>query len=320
MNRETIIRSCKITAGAIIAILIATLLGLKYSATAGIITILSLQTTKRETLQTAAGRSLAFLCALVIAAVCYHLIGFQILAFGVYLLIFSLLCLIAGWASSISLVSVLITHFLTEQSMAFSLIFNEILIFLIGTSIGILLNLHLRPKQKPWRELADKSDETIRHILQIMAIQVCSKNTSESCDASFQSLKKLLSDARALALSNIQNTLFSPSYYELDYIEMRQKQMQVLTHIDHSLRMITIIPKQAEQIASFLEKISLEYHMENNVKSLLFELETILLSMKKEPLPQFREEFENRAVLFYILKQLEEFLLTKQAFAVKYQL
>jgi len=320
MNRETIIRSCKITAGAIIAILIATLLGLKYSATAGIITILSLQTTKRETIQTAAGRSLAFICALIIAAVCYHVIGFRILAFGVYLLIFSLLCLIAGWASSISLASVLITHFLTEKAMNPSLILNEILIFAIGTSIGILLNLHLRPRQKPWRELADKADETIRHILTVMAAQVCSLTASETCDTSFKSLEKLLSDGRKLALANIQNTLFSPSYYGLDYIEMRQKQLQVLTHIARSLTMITIIPKQADQIAAFLQKISLEYHMENDVKSLMFQLETILLSMKKEPLPQSREEFENRAVLFYLLKQLEEFLLAKQAFAVKYQL
>ena len=36
--------------------------------------------------------------------------------------------------------------------------------------------------------------------------------------------------------------------------------------------------------------------------------------MREEPLPVTREEFEARAVLFYILKQLEEFLLLKNQF------
>lgn len=43
-----ILKSVKITAGAILAILFASCLNLKYSATAGIITILSIQNTKRK--------------------------------------------------------------------------------------------------------------------------------------------------------------------------------------------------------------------------------------------------------------------------------
>ena len=51
-----ILKSVKITAGAILAILFASCLNLKYSATAGIITILSIQNTKKETIQTALAR------------------------------------------------------------------------------------------------------------------------------------------------------------------------------------------------------------------------------------------------------------------------
>ena len=41
--------------------------------------------------------------------------------------------------------------------------------------------------------------------------------------------------------------------------------------------------------------------------------------MRRENLPQKREEFESRAVLFYILKQLEEFLLLKKDFISRKQ-
>lgn len=54
------------------------------------------------------------------------------------------------------------------------------------------------------------------------------------------------------------------------------------------------------------------------MKSLLDTLHELILSMKNEKLPTKREEFESRAVLFYILKQLEEFLILKRNFVERW--
>ena len=146
------LKSLKITAGAILAILAASCLGLKYSATAGIITILSIQNTKKETIRTAAARAVAFGCALVLSFVCYRLLGYTVLAFGMYLLGFTLVCLLFGWTAAIAMDSVLITHFLAEKTMNVSMMANEIGLFVIGAGIGVLLNLHLRPRESEWRK------------------------------------------------------------------------------------------------------------------------------------------------------------------------
>ena len=58
--KTRIMKSFKISLAALAAIAIAGELGLKYSATAGIITVLSLRNTKRETLKSACNRALAF--------------------------------------------------------------------------------------------------------------------------------------------------------------------------------------------------------------------------------------------------------------------
>lgn len=316
-QKEYIFKSLKITVGAILAILIAGLLGLRYSATAGIITILSIQNTKRETFKTALGRTLAFGCALILAFVCYRLLGFTIPAFGVYLLFFSLLCLAAGWTAAIAMDSVLITHFLAEHSMEPSLIANELLLFLIGTAMGILLNLHLHPKQDAWKKKTDEADDNIRAILQRMSVRVRSLDRSNYDGSCFIPLEKLLDEAKALALTNMDNS-FSSSCRELDYVEMRISQSLVLKNIYQSIRMLAFLPAQAQTVASFFDRISREYDMDNNVHSLIADLHALILSMRSEPLPAGREEFESRAVLFYILKQLEEFLLLKQDFAQKY--
>lgn len=40
--------------------------------------------------------------------------------------------------------------------------------------------------------------------------------------------------------------------------------------------------------------------------------------MKLQPLPEEREEFESRAILYHVLLDLEDFLLAKQRFADQY--
>lgn len=85
MKGAHIVKAFKIALAAVLSILTANLLGLRYAVTAGIITVLSIQNTKRETLKTARNRALAFLCALILAFLCYSLLGFCVGAFIVYL-------------------------------------------------------------------------------------------------------------------------------------------------------------------------------------------------------------------------------------------
>ena len=46
----------------------------------------------------------------------------------------------------------------------------------------------------------------------------------------------------------------------------------------------------------------------------LEKLGQVFEQMKREPLPVTREEFENRAILYHVLMDLEEFLFVKQRF------
>ena len=55
------------------------------------------------------------------------------------------------------------------------------------------------------------------------------------------------------------------------------------------------------------------------MEGLLNILQKMLSDMKLENLPQSREEFEARALLFYTLMQLDEFLRLKNRFVVKYR-
>lgn len=310
-------KSIKITIAAVFAILLADFFHLQYAATAGIITILSIQNTKKETLRLALKRGTAFLCALFLSAFCFFCFGFSVGAFAVYLLCFSVLCLRFGWPEAIAMDSVLITHFMAFGSMAAEQVCNEIGLFCIGTGFGILANLHLKKRAAEFSGLAEKVDMEIRGILKRMSIRLLQTDKSDYDDTCFARLSELLKQAEQSAVRNWNNTFFSATLYEIRYIDMREEQAEVLKHIYESIKMVESIPAQAELVAGLIGQIEQEYHKENNVESLLQRLDDLYLIMRKENLPGNREEFEARAVLFYIMKQLEEFLELKRRFMDK---
>ena len=70
-------------------------------------------------------------------------------------------------------------------------------------------------------------------------------------------------------------------------------------------------------MAGLIERIEKEFHKYNTVEGLLRDLEELLSEMKRQELPASREEFEARAILFYVLMQLKSLLQLKREFVLK---
>ena len=136
--------------------------------------------------------------------------------------------------------------------------------------------------------------------------------------ACFPELKKSIGQAKDCAMSNYGNTVLSKSAYELDYVAMREQQSILLREIYDNIMRIRYLPKQAEQVASLLGQIGEDFHRDNTVEGLLEQQRELLLDMKAQPLPGSREEFEARAILFYILMQIKQFLEIKREFIISH--
>lgn len=312
-------QSLKIALAALAAIALAGRLGLKYSATAGIITVLSIGNTKRETLKSALRRGMAFGCALLLGGACFGLLGFTLPAFATYLFLFALVCMTAGWGEAIAMDSVLITHFLGEGSMELPLIGNEILLFLIGVSFGILVNLHLHRKSGEFTSLSDEVDDQMKGILHRMSLWLPEEDKSNYGSDCFDRLEKALAAAGLCAVRNYNNALFEKNRYELEYVRMRERQCEVLKEMYSNVKSIGTATAQGEIVAGFLGKIERDYHRDNTVEALLAEQEGLLERMRTQPLPASREEFETRALLYHILLQAGVLLEVKRRFAMEFK-
>lgn len=315
--KKQLAKSLKIALAAFTAIAIAGELNLSNAATAGIITVLSIQNTKRETIRSAARRGAAFGCALLFSGCCFWLLGYTLWAFAFYLFLFALLCLSLGWVEALAMDSVLVTHFLMKESMSPEMILNEALLLCIGVSLGILVNLHLHKKGAEFERLADEVDSQIKGILHRMALWLPKEDKAEYGADCFHRLEEALEEAKVCAAVNYNNSLLKGDTYELDYIRMREKQSVVLEEIYGNIKRIDYLPEQVKQVAKLLKEIEEGFHKNNTVEELLHKQEMLLSAMQEEKLPASRAEFEARAILFYILMQIRKLLEIKREFVLR---
>ena len=129
----------------------------------------------------------------------------------------------------------------------------------------------------------------------------------------FEKLYEILFEAKSLAFENSKNQ-FKPEFFDLNYINMRENQIQILYEMYKRVKNIHTPPFTAKMISDFLKKTAREYHIQNDCSSLLHELDIIKMQMKEKPLPQTREEFESRAELYTLLHLITEFSNLKNSF------
>lgn len=311
IKRIHLFQGLKIALGAAAAIVLANLLGLQYSATAGIITVLSIMGTKRETLRIARGRLLAFLSALAISAVCFALLGFTWTAFTVYLFLFAAMCGAFKWTYAIAMVSVLVSHFLSAGNMGLPMLLNEALLFLIGTGCGILVNLHLRADDRAMQRHLSTVDERMRAALN--ALSRAPEGLADA-DALLPALGCELTAAEQLAMDNADNTFGDAPLYPVRYVQMRVNQRKILAQMAAAMGKIDALTPQHGEVCALLARVAEEYHRDNDVSALLAALDAVLADMRAQALPVTRGEFESRAVLYYVLLRLQDFLLLKRQF------
>ena len=311
-KKEEIITALKITVAAAVACYIADLIGLQFGVSAGIVAILSVLPTKKETVRTAIDRLLAFLAALMIAFCCYGVLGFNLTAFCLYLLVFLIFCRLLGFYSAMAMDSVLISHFLTMGNMDVHSVLNEAGLFLIGTLMGIAVNLTLRKDGKKTEELVQKTDEKIRHILLRASERIMDADLKDYDGTCLVELDDLLDKSYKQALTDYKNDLIDPVDIDLKYIGMRRKQGEILSEIYRNVSEIKTTPDTAATISAFLRKISEQYGRENDVTGLLDETYKMIRRFKELPLPETREEFEDRARLFVLMRSIADFLKIKK--------
>lgn len=306
----------KIGIGGSVAYYIAEFLELDFAASAGSITLLTLQTTKWETLKLSLRRLLTFGVTFGLCYLLCHIVRTAWLDYGLFLFILVIISELFGWRSTLSINAVIATHFLSTRDFSYEFLLNEFLLVLIGISIAIILNMfHINNEHETGIIRAMRhAEQQMKLILREMSGYLRHQSMGDHVWGDILKLEDELSEYMEMAHEYQNNTFGSHTEYYINYFAMRKQQCGALYNLHAEMRRIRNLPKQAVVVADYIDDISKHVTEMNLPKKQIAQLEGIIQKMGEEKLPTTREEFENRALLYHTLMDLEEFLLYKQRF------
>ncbi|CAI3252932.1 aromatic acid exporter family protein [Enterococcus cecorum] len=307
------LRTIKTVIASVLAILIATQLHLLYATAAGIIAILSVGNTKKTSLKSGLGRVLSLGLAIILSFICFTTLGFHTWAFGVFLLVFIPLSVRFNLADAIVVNSVLITHFLVEKSFSWQMILNETLLMTIGVGLALLLNLYMPDNEKQLKEDIKAIEEDFRTIIFSMAAHLNLEKIAPLDDACLD-LRSKLRAALNQAHIHQKNQWISEEDYYSEYFSMRLAQLRILRDMVNLLIEIDIDGLFVDELRKVLISTAENFAEENDGKLILWQIEAVYQNYRQKPLPQTREEFENRALLFQFLQSFRSFIEIKAIF------
>ena len=307
-------KTLKTGIGASIAIVMAEVLGIKYAASAGIITILSIQNTRRESVQVAIRRLIATCIALFVGGLTFEIIGYNPISFGVYLFIFIPLVAQLKVTEGIAPASVLVTHLLAEGQITGHIIANEMMLMLVGIGVALIVNLYM-PSLEEGLIIQKRTIETQMYEIFIKMSQAL-RAKEERLDTKIELdvLESSLNEAMKRATQYRNNSFVGKKSLYEKYFEMRYLQYQVMLYMDKHIKQFYMVAKEAFEIAKLTDEVAKSVQGKILVEELLVEVEKLRIYFKESGLPVTRDEFENRAMLYQFLSDIEQYLAIKKQF------
>lgn len=304
----------KMAISATIALIIGNALGLQYATVGAVIAILGIQDTRKKALIISYKRIIACSMGILLSVILYSLLGNGALIFGLFLIILipltSRLKAQEGMVPSV----VLSTHFLVANNIIIELIYNEVLLMIIGIGVAAIANIFMPSLEDKFKDDKEWIEEHYRIIISKMSKSLITHAVDIDEQKLINAVEERLYTSKETAYKIVNNQFFKSSSYYTDYINMRINQFDTIKRMRLHFQRFNIPVEQMNVMADFTLCVSENISEMNDCKSLLMDLEILRIEFKKMELPKTREEFESRAQLLQFLNDMEEFLLIKRNF------
>lgn len=306
-------RILKTGLGAGLSIGIAQYFHLDFFSSAGILTILCIQPTKRKSIHAVYTRVMATLIGIVMSLIFFELLGYHPWILGLMILFFlPILVMIKvtpGFVSSV----VIILHIFSTANFTWGLLVNELSLMLIGFGTALAVNMYMpdiQHKLDDYRLQIEKLYSSIfKEITKYLRNGDTSWDGKELVEAT-----SMINKAKALAYQDVENHLTRHENLYYQYFDIRERQLEIIERVLPKITNLPVIVEQAELVADFMEELSENVHSGNTAKKYRSKLDDVKGDFAKLPLPTTHEKFLAMASLYQFIEEMDRYLAIKQDF------
>ncbi len=314
--KRILVKAIKIGLGSSLAILLAGFMELQYQIFAGTITLLTILTTKWETIRLSIYRVVTFFIAVLVCWMVFNHLGGGWLEYGLFVFIMVVINEIMGWSATLSVNAVIGAHFFTEMDFSIGFIANEFLLVLIGIVIAVVLSLFSNNRGSEKEILKDMKyvEDTLQVILTHLSAYLRKEELPHSVWDDIKNLEEKLKEFIQDAIEYNGNSFSDHPTYYVDYFEMRLLQIDMLRSLHYEMRRMRSMPEEADVVADYLDFMNTCLGKMDALEMQIDKLHEILHNQQEEKLPRDMEEFQSKAILYHVLMDIEDFLYIKKRF------
>ncbi|MGG1636404.1 hypothetical protein BK120_02040 [Paenibacillus sp. FSL A5-0031] len=302
------IRIIKTALAAIAAIYTAVYLGLEPPLGAGILAILGVEVTRMKGIKSAFVRFIASVLGLFFASLIFTVFGFHIWAVAIFILITFPILSRFQLKDGIVTSSVIVFHLFNRAEVTTDIIGNEIMLLFAGLGWATIVNIIYMPKDEHQLSFFRSSiEQNFAVIFQEMSLTLRDPshiwNGGEILEA-----YNAIEEGAQRSVRNRENRLWGQEQYWSTYFEMRRQQLESIQQMMVKLAFVYEKFPQAIMIADLFDQLSSDVKSDvykGSVGERLLELSRLFQAME---LPKTRDEFEVRASLLMLLRELERYL------------
>jgi len=313
--KKLIFKSLRIVLGVVASIFIAELAGLKYSSTAGIVCIITIFETRRQTYQVGLKRIGVSFLAIALSALLYRLAGHNIYVLGLFLVLYVPLLTILRSSENLVVGTVLASHIYNFESTGVDIIVNEMALVVIGVAAAMVMSIYMLDLKKDISKAQEDTEEILRKILRNIKRQLLNQCTCEEQRVLLVRLDESITSGMNASIDNNNNHILKDNSYFIRYFQMRRHQYHVLRQMNKYLEDIDVPVDEVHKLCEFTEQLADELGEFNTGNELMVKAGKLKEYYKMSPLPQNREEFENRSVLLRYFNDIVYFIEIKQKFS-----
>lgn len=307
MNKTLLSTTIKTSIAATLSLLVAQALGLKFSSSAGIITILDIFETRKATLKGGLKRTLSATIALVLGILIFEIFDYKTWAFGLYLLLFVPLSFLLKIELGLGPSSVVVTHLLSYGEINSSIIFNELGLILIGTGFAMLTNLYAPESQDELKKWIEDIDGDIKDILIFFGDTLVNNLDVKIYEGKIKKLKDDIDKALELAIIENDNRIEN-SKNLLIGLNHREREKDLLMEMYYDLKSIPKEYADGKLISDLMIDTANNLSDNGDMVKVKKRIEFLQEHFHMMELPETHEDFIIRSSIFQVFRSLNQFI------------
>ncbi len=320
MIREQIIISLKMAIGIVVATLIAKALNIEFYSSIATIVIVSMLSTKKQSLKLAVIFFIAAILSLGLASFLFSIFGFSLSVFAVYILIFTFLMYRFDTKPAIITNVVLVMQIYSLETISVSILLNQLVLMFIGLSVALVFNIFTLNFEDELIEYQKQVEALLNSIFHNMGRCLNNECGEDLVKKELEELDKVLSKSRVRAYDYLNSFYIKQNNYYIEYFIMRSQQYQTMVSMQEFIKLKFLNKTEVNLLKDFTDSFVNNTRIFNTCQLQMERLDEIKYHFTYiAELPTTNIQLQNRIALHQYLYGLVNLVELKMHFIENYE-